>query len=97
MGNDGTRKRHPTSVEVEGTGNFDLGRAIIGMRYDCVADVIEGMLAGIREEMVDDDRRGYRQLVALEGKAFKLTLALLAVFRRIFRLCRPYMTDELEK
>lgn len=101
MGNKGTgkgaRRRHPTSVMTDGKSNFDLGRAIIGMRYDCVADVIEGMAAGIREEMVGDDRRGYRQLVVLEGRAFGLTLALLSVFRRMFRLCRPHMADEFEK
>lgn len=95
MENGSAKRRHPTNVDSSGKTNLELGEAIIGMRYDCVGDVMEGMLRGVRAEMRADYARGRIGLAFLLGKASCLLLALLCVFKRIFRLCRPHMADEM--
>ena len=90
------KKRHPSSVDSAGMSNFELGRAIIGMRYDCTAEVVEGMLCAMRDEMEADRRRGYVKLVRLQEKALVLIFALSRSLQSIFVLCKPFMRDELE-
>ncbi len=88
---------HPVKVPGYPGANYDLGRAIVGMRYDQVGEVFRGMLDGLCEQIDKEAKRG-RSKLALQLSNVRIYLNLVFLhFERAFRIGRPYMHHELKQ
>lgn len=89
------RKIHPVRIPGNHQTNYDLGRAIIGMRYDQVCEVLRGMFDALSEEIARDMNLGHTQLVKQLSTAW-MYLGLMRVYlQKALQVCRPYMKHEL--
>lgn len=77
--------------------NYELGRRIVGMRYDQVAEVLRGMLHGLRDEIDGDMKRGRTQLVGHLSNAYIYLRLALVYIEKVFLICRPFMRHELDR
>lgn len=89
------KKIHPVRIPGYHQTNYDLGRAIIGLRYDQVCAVLHGMFDALSEEIAGDMNRGRTQLVKQLSTAW-IYLGLMRVYlEKALQICRPYMKHEL--
>ncbi len=89
------KKIHPVRIPGNHQTNYDLGRAIIGMRYDQVCEVLRGMFDALSEEIARDMNLGHTQLVKQLSTAW-MYLGLMRVYlQKALQVCRPYMKHEL--
>lgn len=91
------KKIYPVKVPGYHSTNYDLGRAIMGMRYDQVCEVFRGMFDALGEEIFGDTERGRVKLVKQLSNAW-MYLSLTRVYlEKAFRVCRPFMSHELNR
>ncbi len=89
------KKIHPVRIPGYNQTNYDLGRAIVGMRYDQVGEVLRGMFDALGEEISGDTTRGRKRLAGQLANAW-MYLGLMRVYmQKAFHICHPYMKHEL--
>ena len=92
------KKIHPVKVpRCHTLTNYDLGRKIMGMRYDQVCEVFCGMLDALCEEIDGDTKQGFVKLVKQLSNAYIYVHLALVYIDKAFRVCRPYMSHELDR
>ena len=86
---------HPVRIPGYHQSNYELGRDIMKMRYDQVAEVLRGMFDALGEEISGDTRRGRKRLAGQLANAW-MYLGLMRVYlQKALHVCRPYMKHEL--
>lgn len=91
-----SKKKHP--VEVIGySGSFqELSEAILRMRYDKVDEFFQCCVTELRRQAEGDRKRGRGNLATRLDEAASTARQQQEQFSKIFILCKPHMSDELE-
>lgn len=71
--------------------NFELGRKIIHMRYDCVLDVFRGMSSQMHEA---GSPRLYSRQTDYRDSGARIFDRIVLSFQDIYVLCRPHILAE---
>ncbi len=73
----------------------ELAEAVLRLRYDKVEEFFQHCVTELRRQADGDRKRGRRQLAKMLDAAAKIAKQQRVQFSRIFALCKPYMTSEL--
>lgn len=88
-------KRHPVAVEGYHGSLESLAHKVCRMRYDQVAEFFGYCAIELLRQSNGDMLRGRKQLAMQLMSARGIAVALYQKMHRIFRLCEPYMKEEL--
>lgn len=89
-------KRHPVAVEGYHGSLEGLAQRVCRMRYDQVAEFFGFCAVELLRQANGDMQRGRKLLAIQLTSAWGITVALHRMVHRIFKLCEPYMQEELQ-
>jgi hypothetical protein len=86
-------KKHPTMLTTM-EPSVDMGRQIMGLRYDLILPILTGMLQECNRQCTNDALSGRTKLAFELEKMSDAIDSLITDASAVVRRCRPYIDEE---
>lgn len=89
-------EKHPTAVPGYEDRLIELAHLVHAMRYDLVIEFYEQAARELRQQTTGDRARGRMKLAASLEEAARAIDNTVESLQRAWRICEPYMKEEME-